>query len=109
MEKRLMDVVPALIANREPAILGKLGECALHDPPMPTQLLAAFLTLSCYPALDGAPSQSVFAFVVVVVVGFVGMPSFWGRFLGLPRGRLMGSMASMRSSKSIESWMFAAL
>jgi hypothetical protein len=27
-----MDVVPALIANREPAVLGKPGQCALHHP-----------------------------------------------------------------------------
>jgi hypothetical protein len=36
-----VDVVPALIANREPAVLGKPGQCALHNPAVSPQLLAA--------------------------------------------------------------------
>jgi hypothetical protein len=66
-----MDVVPALIANREPTVLRKPGQRALHNPPVPTQLLAALYTLSCYTALYPAPSQDSFA--LLVVVGFVGM------------------------------------
>src|SRR5215208_742032 len=71
MEKRLMDIVPPLIANREPAILRKPCQCALHYPPVAPQLLAALLALSCYPALDGTLSQGFFA--LFVVVGFVGV------------------------------------
>jgi hypothetical protein len=66
-----VNVVAALIANREPAILRKPGQCALHSPPVPPQLLAALLALYCYPALDGTLSQSFFA--LFVVVGFVGV------------------------------------
>jgi hypothetical protein len=101
-----MDVVAPLIANREPAILRKPCQCALHNPPMPPQLLAALYALSCYPALDGTLSEGFFALFVVVGLSAC---SFSGRFLGLPRGRLMGSMASMSSSKTIESWTLAAV
>src|SRR5215207_4072926 len=71
MEKRLMDVVPALVANRESAVLRKPGQRALHNPPVPTQLLAALYALSCYTALYPTPSQSSLA--LFVVVGFVGV------------------------------------
>src|SRR5215218_563040 len=71
MEKRLMDVVSALIANREPAVLGKPGQCALYHPPVAPQLFGALYALSCYTALYPAPSQGFFA--LLVVVGFVGM------------------------------------
>lgn len=64
-----MDIVAPLVANREPAILRKPPQCALHNPPVTPQLLAALLALSCYPALDGTPSQGFFA--LFVVVGFV--------------------------------------
>ena len=66
-----MDVLPPLVADREPAVLRKPGQRALHNPPMSTQLLAALYALSCYTALYPAPSQGSFA--LVVVVGFVGM------------------------------------
>ncbi len=103
-----MDVVPALIANREPAILSKPSQCALHHPPVSPQLLGALYALSCYPALYPAPSQGSLA--LVVVVGFVSACTFWGRFLGLRLpGPLMGSTASMSSSKAIESWTLAAV
>ena len=64
-----MDVVPALVADREPAVLSKPGKCALHHPAVPTQLLAALYALSCYTALYPALSQGSFA--LFVVVGFV--------------------------------------
>jgi hypothetical protein len=65
-----MDVVPALIANGEPAVLSKPGKCALHYPPVSSQLLGALYALPCYTALYAAPSQSSFAlFVVVSLVG----------------------------------------
>jgi hypothetical protein len=41
MEKRLVDVVPALIADGESAVLRKPGQRALHNPPVSPQLLAA--------------------------------------------------------------------
>src|SRR5829696_5884526 len=46
MDKRLMYVVPALIANRKSAILRQPGQCALHNPPVSPQLLAAVYALS---------------------------------------------------------------
>jgi hypothetical protein len=66
-----MDVVAPLIANREPAVLRKPGQCALHYPPVPTQLLGALYAPSCYTALYAAPSQSFLA--LLVVVSFVSM------------------------------------
>jgi hypothetical protein len=66
-----MDVVAPFIADGEPAILRKPGQCALHYPSVPSQLLAALYALSCYPALDGTLSQGFFA--LFAVVGFVGV------------------------------------
>ena len=81
-----MDVVSALIADREPAILRKPGQCALHNPPVPTQFAAALHALSCYAALYPALSQSSLA--LFVVVGFVGV-----QFLGtLPRSAPTGML-----------------
>src|SRR5215208_1615668 len=71
MEKRLMDVVSALVANRKSAVFRKPGQRALHNPPVSTQLLATLYALSCYTALYPTPSQGSFA--LLVVVGFVGM------------------------------------
>jgi hypothetical protein len=72
-----MDVVASLIANCEPAVLRKPGQCALHNPPVSSQLLCALYPLSCYSALYAAPSQSSLA--LLIIVGFVGM-----QFLGTP-------------------------
>src|SRR5918996_4646 len=66
-----MDVLTPLIANREPAVLRKPGQCALHYPPVPSQLLAALYALSCYTALYAAPSQGSLA--LLVIVGLVGV------------------------------------
>jgi hypothetical protein len=71
MEKRLMNVVAPHLANREPAVLGKPGQCALHNPPVSPQLLAAHYALSCYTTLYPASSQGSLALFVVVC--FVGM------------------------------------
>src|SRR5690348_18447916 len=38
----LMDLRPALIADREPAKAIELGQRALHYPPMPSETLARF-------------------------------------------------------------------
>src|SRR5215204_6553738 len=75
MEKCLMDVVTPLIANREPAVLRKPAQCALHNPPVSPQLLAALNSLSCYPAPDGTLPEGFFA--LFVVVSFVSV-----KFLG---------------------------
>ena len=102
-----MNVVAALIANREPAILRKPSQCALHNPPVAPQLLAALLALSCYPALDGTLSQSFFA--LFVIVGFVSV-KLLGALSRSAAGSLeTGSMASINSSKTIESWTLAAV
>src|SRR5829696_2118285 len=71
MEKRLVDVVAPLIANRESAVVGKPGKCALHNPSVSSQLLAALYALSCYTALYPTPSQGSFA--LLVIVSFVSM------------------------------------
>src|SRR5215204_3224098 len=71
MEKCLMDVVPPLIADGEPAVLRKPSQCALHHPPVPPQLLAALHSLSRYPAPDGTLPEGFFA--LFVIVSFVGV------------------------------------
>ena len=65
-----MDVVASLIADGEPAVLRKPGQCALYDPPVAPQLLAALDSLSRYPAPDGTLPEGFFAlFVIVGIVG----------------------------------------
>src|SRR5215207_7858580 len=71
MQERLMDIVSALIANRQPTVLRKPCQRALHNPPMPAQFLRTLHPLSGYAPLDGPFSQSLRA--LFVVVGFVGM------------------------------------
>jgi hypothetical protein len=73
-----MDFVAPFIADGEPAILRKPGQCALHYSSVPSQLLGALYALSCYPALYPALSQGFSAlfqgfFALFVVVGFVGV------------------------------------
>ena len=69
MQERLVDVVPPLVADRQPAVLGKPGQCPLHHPPVPSQLLAALYPLPGYATLDAPLPQGPFA--LLVVVGFV--------------------------------------
>jgi hypothetical protein len=64
-----MDVVPPLVADREPTVFGKPRQCPLHNPPVSSQLLATLYALPGYAALDAALPQSAFA--LLVVVGFV--------------------------------------
>jgi len=86
-----MDIVPPLIANREPSILRKPGQRTFHNPPVTPQLLAALYALSCYAALYSASSQGSFA--LSVVVGFVGM-----QLLGtLPRSAPTGTLDGLYS------------
>ena len=71
VQKRLMDVIPPLVADSEPTILGKPGQCPLHHPPVPAQLLRAFHAFSGYASFDASLSQRLRA--LLVVVGFVGV------------------------------------
>ena len=64
-----MDVVAPLVADREPAVLGKPRQCPLHHPPVSSQLLAALYPLPGYATLDAPLPQSPSA--LLVVVGFV--------------------------------------
>jgi hypothetical protein len=64
-----MDVVPSLVADREPAVFGKPGQCPLHHPPVSSQLLAVLYAFPGYAALDGALPQSPFALLVVIGFG----------------------------------------
>jgi hypothetical protein len=66
-----MDIVSPLIANRQPTVLRKPRQRALHNPPMPSQFLRTLHTLSGYAPLDAPFSQSLRA--LFVVVGFVGV------------------------------------
>ena len=66
-----MDVVAPLIANREPAVLSKSSQCALHHPSVSPQLLGALYPLPCYSALYPTSSQSSLA--LLIIVGFVGV------------------------------------
>ena len=70
MQKRLVDVVPPLVADREPAVLRKPRQRPLHHPPpVPSQLLAALYPLPGYPTLDAPLPEGPSA--LLVVVGFV--------------------------------------
>src|SRR5215210_1123859 len=66
-----MDIVPALVTAREPAVFGDPSQRSLHDPPVPSQPFGALHTLSGYAALNASFSQNSRA--LFVVVGFVGM------------------------------------
>jgi hypothetical protein len=66
-----MDIVSPLIANRQPTVLRKPCQRALHNPPMPAQFLRTLHTLSGYAPLEAPFSQSLRA--LLIVVGFVGM------------------------------------
>jgi hypothetical protein len=92
MQKRLMDVVAALIANREPAVLGKPGQCALYYPSVPSQLLAALYALSCYAALYPALSQSSLALFVCRRRLWVGV-----QLLGTPPRSATGTLDGLYS------------
>jgi hypothetical protein len=111
MDKRLMNVVPALVADREPAVLRKprfsvrstTHRCrpniSLFSLCMPFLAIGLFIPRLLKAPLHFLSSQALF-----------GVQSFSGRLFGLPLpGRLMGSTASRTSSKTIESWTFAAL
>src|ERR671935_195092 len=59
MEERLMDVGPALVADREPTVLGQPSQRPLDDPAMPSQALAALDALAGNAHLDVAPPQGL--------------------------------------------------
>lgn len=81
-----MDVVSPLVADREPAVLGKPGQRTFYDPPVPTEFPGAFYTLSRYPYLDAALTQSLSAFLGVV--SFVGV-QFLRALSGSPSTRAL--------------------
>src|SRR5215211_3074438 len=54
-----MDIVSPLIANRQPTVLRKPRQRALHNPPMPSQFLRTLHTLSGYAPLDAPFSQKL--------------------------------------------------
>ena len=85
-----MDVVPALLANCEPAILRKPGQCTLHNPPVSAQLLAALYALPCYTAFYPASSQGTLA--LLIIVGFVGV-----QLLGTPPRSATGTLDRLYS------------
>ena len=71
MEERLTDVVPTLIAYREPAVTSQPGQRAFHHPPVPSQPLARVYPASghanlCVPLPRGLAAASE-------VVGLVGV------------------------------------
>jgi hypothetical protein len=102
-----MDVVSPLVANREPAVLRKPGQRALHYPPVSAQLFRTLHTLSGYASLDASLLQGLRT--LLVIVGFVGVQLL----RTLPRaalpGRLIDSMESKSCAKTVESWTLAAL
>jgi hypothetical protein len=107
MDKRLMDVVPALVADREPAVLRKprpsVRSTTHRCRPNFSLLSMPFLAMRLFiPRLLKAPLHCLSS------KALFGVQSFSGRLLDLPLpGPLMGSTASMSSSKTIESWTFA--
>src|SRR3954465_2159655 len=71
MQKRLVDVVAPLVADRQSTVLRQPRQCPLHHPPVPSQLLAALYPLPGYATLDAALPQGPSA--LLVVVGLVGV------------------------------------
>jgi hypothetical protein len=110
LEERLVDVVAPLIADREPAVLRKPGQRALDNPPVPPQSLARVDSASG-DAWGYAPlSQGLSATREVVSLICVELLGTLPRSVpGRPRGRLIGSMLSTASSRTLESWTFAAV
>ena len=66
-----MYVVPLLITDRKPAVLGHPRQRSLHHPPVPAQLLGALYLLPGYAPLDASFPERPRA--LFVVVGFVGV------------------------------------
>src|SRR5215210_2486541 len=71
MQKRLVDVIAPLVADREPSVLRQPRQCPLHHPPVSSQLLAALYALPGYATLDIPLPQGPSA--LLVVVGLVGV------------------------------------
>ena len=66
-----MDVIPPLVADREPAVLGKPRQRAFYNPPVSTQLLATVDPLPRYAYLDTPLAQR--PTTLFVIIGFVSM------------------------------------
>ncbi len=65
-----MNVIPSLVADRKPTVLGEPCQRALHNPPVSPRLLGTLRTLPSHAPLDASSSERPRA--LLVIVGFVG-------------------------------------
>jgi hypothetical protein len=106
IEEGQVQIGQTFIADRQSSEAVEPGEGPLHDPPEPSELVAGFNATSSDATADAAMAQVVpTAWVVVALIGMQLVGSHTGR----PRGRLIGSTALIRSSKTTESWTLAAV
>ena len=70
-----MNVIPSLVADRKPTVLGEPCQRALHNPPVSPRLLGTLRTLPSYAPLDASSSERPRALLVnfLSIVGFVGV------------------------------------
>jgi hypothetical protein len=111
MEKCLEDVLAPLV-ERTLAWLSKYRRLSVrYHPPVPSQLLAR-VDPTAGDAWGYTPLPQGLA-AAGEIVGFVGVQLLRTLLRGLPGfprgGRLIGSMPSTTSSRTFESWTFAAL
>src|SRR5687768_11617363 len=103
-----MDVVSTLVAHSQPPEAVDPRERSFHHPPVSAQFLAGVDAPPCYARCYGSLSQRLAA--SAEVVGLVSAWSFLERFLGRPRrGLRIGEIVSTASSRTLESWTFAAV
>jgi hypothetical protein len=86
MKERFVDVIPPLIAHREPAVAGEPGQCAFHHPAMASQALTRLDTTPSDARLY-APLPQAFA-AAREIVALVGMQLL--RTLARPAGTTTG-------------------
>jgi hypothetical protein len=106
LEKRLMDVLPPLVANLQPPVAIQPRERPFHYPPVASQ---PFTRLDAPPgdAWSYAPLPERLA-AAGEVVALVGVQLFGALARRPRRGLRIGSIASTASSKTFESWTLAA-
>ena len=107
MQERIVNVIPPLITDGEPAVLREPRQSPFHYPSVSSQLLRTLHLLPGYAPLDAAPLERPRA--LLVVVGLVGVQLLGALPRSAPRALYVGSMESKSSSKTIESLTFAAL
>lgn len=71
----MVDVEPALVADGEAAEAVDPGECALDDPPVLAQPLAALDATARNPVFDPAPEAGAAA--AAMIIGLVGVQLVW--------------------------------